>query len=231
MYDYGYGYEPTVNTGGLLAGFGFIWFLSIGLAIFSIVCMWKLYTKAGKPGWAAFVPVYNIIVLLEIAELPLWYIALFFVPFANIYAMFKIYIELAHKFGKSTWFGVAMVFFSIICLPMLAFGSAQYNGSSSVAANNVATNTNYQQTMNNTNVNTQTMNVNSIPTANEPVMNNELNNQVNVNPIPTVKEPVMNNEVNNQQPVMDSMKKTCSNCGNQLDFNAAFCTNCGHNMQ
>jgi len=57
----------------------------------------------------------------------LWYIVLFFIPFANIYAVFKIYIELAHKFWKSTGFGVATVFFSIVCLPILAFSkTAEY---------------------------------------------------------------------------------------------------------
>ena len=57
----------------------------------------------------------------------LWYIVLFFIPIANIYAVFKIYIELAHKFGKSTGFGVATVFFSIVCLPILAFSkTAEY---------------------------------------------------------------------------------------------------------
>ena len=99
--------------------------------------MWKIYKKAGKPGWAAIVPVYNIIVLLEIAELPLWYIALFLVPFANIYAMFKIYIELAHKFGKSTGFGVASVFFSVICFPILAFNKNIVYKNASVVENNV----------------------------------------------------------------------------------------------
>lgn len=230
MYDYGYGYdyEPVVNTGGILAGAGFIWFLSLAISVFVIVCMWKLYAKAGKPGWASLVPIYNIIVLLEIVELPMWYIALFLVPFANIYAMFKIYIELAHKFGKSTGFGVAMVFFSVICLPMLAFGNAQYNGSSTVAFNNNAyaqTNNNYQQPMANTNVNV-------VPNSNESVMDNGLNNQqtflnTNVNTVPTQNATVMNN----QQSVMDGIKKTCPNCGNQVDVNAAFCTNCGKNMQ
>ena len=111
--------------------------ISLLLSILLIVSMWKIYKKAGKPGWAAIVPVYNIIVLLEIAELPLWYIALFLVPFANIYAMFKIYIELAHKFGKSTGFGVASVFFSVICFPILAFNKNIVYKNTSVVENNV----------------------------------------------------------------------------------------------
>lgn len=121
-----YGYSDAPSVGGLLAGLGaymlFIW----AIGIFMIVCMWKIFKKAGKNGWEAIIPIYNIIVLLEIVNLPLWYIVLLVIPFANIYAIFKMYIELAHKFGKSTGFGVAMIFFSIICMPILAFGDNHY---------------------------------------------------------------------------------------------------------
>ena len=123
LYDYG-AVSMQPQSGAPLV---ILMIISLLLSILLIVSMWKIYKKAGKPGWAAIVPVYNIIVLLEIAELPLWYIVLFFIPFANIYALFKIYIELAHKFGKSTGFGVATVFFSIVCLPILAFSkTAEY---------------------------------------------------------------------------------------------------------
>lgn len=141
-YDYGYDYDlydygavsMQPQSGAPLV---ILMIISLLLSILLIVSMWKIYKKAGKPGWAAIVPVYNIIVLLEIAELPLWYIALFLVPFANIYAMFKIYIELAHKFGKSTGFGVASVFFSVICFPILAFNKNIVYKNTSVVENNV----------------------------------------------------------------------------------------------
>ena len=103
----------------------------IGLiaGILVIVSLWIIFKKAGKPGWASIVPIYNIIVFIQVAGLPLWYLILLIIPFANIYAIFKIYIELAHKFGKSTGFGVLTVFFSEICLPILAFDkNATYKG-------------------------------------------------------------------------------------------------------
>ena len=84
------------------------------LGLVMLVSTWKVYKKAGKPGWASIVPIYNIIVLLQICDLPLWYLALLFLPFANIYVLFKMYIELAHKFGKSTGFGIALIFFSFV---------------------------------------------------------------------------------------------------------------------
>lgn len=132
-YDYNYGYADTSSVSSLLGGvfalMGFVWLIMAAVSVLMIISQWKIYKKAGKAGWECLVPIYNIIVLLEIVELPMWYIALFFVPFANIYAMIKIFIELAHKFGKSTGFGVLTAFFSPIFLPILAFGKDNvYNG-------------------------------------------------------------------------------------------------------
>jgi len=145
-------YETIFNTGGGNVGlFGggliasiiafFMTFMIVMLivAIIMIIANWKIYEKAGKPGWASIVPVYAQIVLLEICELPTWKVILFFIPIANIYIIFIANIELAKKFGKSTGYGIAMVFFGVVLLPMLAFGKAQYQ---SYDINN---NNNYQQ--------------------------------------------------------------------------------------
>lgn len=128
--DYSYYAYPEETTSSVieLGAGGTI--VSLAIAVFLLVSMWKLFTKAGKEGWKSLIPIYNLYTIIGIAGLPGWYLLLFLVPFANIYAMFKIYIELAHKFGKSTGFGVLTVFFPIICIPILAFGSAQYNQSS-----------------------------------------------------------------------------------------------------
>lgn len=151
MYDYSY--YDTMDPGfasGIFAAFGGMMLFSSLIGIFMIVCMWKIFTKAGKEGWKSIIPIYNIIVLLEIVELPIWYIVLYIIPFINIYALFKTYIELAHKFGKSTEFGVLMIFFGIVCFPILAFDSSTYQGG------NYSENTNYS----NTNMNTNSFNNN-----------------------------------------------------------------------
>lgn len=125
MYDYytttNYSSSYTMPTSSIVIG-------SV-VGILAIVSLWIIFKKAGKPGWASIVPIYDIIVFIQIAGLPIWYLVLLIIPFANIYAIFKIYIELAHKFGKSTGFGVLSVFFSGICLPILAFDkNATYKG-------------------------------------------------------------------------------------------------------
>lgn len=96
------------------------------LSAIEIIALWKIFTKAGKPGWASIVPIYNAYVMIKIAGLEWWYLLLLCIPIVNIYAVFKISIEFAHKFGKSTAFGVLMVFFSMICCLILAFGDAKY---------------------------------------------------------------------------------------------------------
>lgn len=141
MYDYSSSYNSYETTssifGGMMATFGVVMLITSVLGIITLVSQWKVYKKAGKHGWECLIPIYNNIILIEIAGLPLWYIALLFIPFANIYATFKIHIDLSHKFGKSTGFGVAMVFFNFICFPILAFGKEiVYNRETNSTTNN-----------------------------------------------------------------------------------------------
>jgi hypothetical protein len=95
----------------------------IGLLVAS---NWKIYVKAGKPGWAAIVPIYNLIVLLEIIRKPMIWILYMFIPIVNIIFLFKAYIELAKVFGKDSAWGIGMALLPYIFLPMLAFGDAVY---------------------------------------------------------------------------------------------------------
>ncbi len=101
-------------------------FVGLAIALMMIASMWKVFTKAGQPGWAVLVPVYNIMILLKITGKPTWWLALFFVPVANFVVMIMIVIALAKSFGKSTGFGLGMLFFGFVFYPILGFGDAQY---------------------------------------------------------------------------------------------------------
>lgn len=115
-------------VGGIMAAMGVFWLLYLGLAIMMLVGMWKLYTKAGKPGWASIIPIYNVIVWLEMIGRPGWWVIGLFIPFVNFILLIVMYLELAKAFGKSALFGVGMIFFPYIFLLILAFGSARYQG-------------------------------------------------------------------------------------------------------
>jgi Family of unknown function (DUF5684) len=114
------------QDGGSGGGAGAIIGLIIGALV--IAGMWKLFTKAGKPGWAAIIPIYNVIVLLQIAGKPLWWIILLLIPFVNFIAIILIWIAIAKSFGKGVGFALGLTFLSPIFVPILGFGNAEYSG-------------------------------------------------------------------------------------------------------
>jgi hypothetical protein len=93
-----------------------------------VIAHWKIYEKAGKPGWAAIVPIYNIIVLLEIVGKPVWWILLLLVPCVNIVFLVWMTNLLSKSFGQSEGFTVGLLLLGIVFYPMLGFGNYQYIG-------------------------------------------------------------------------------------------------------
>lgn len=180
-----YGVSTTSGLTGALAAMGlFFWILSMALSILMIVSLWKIFKKAGKPGWASIVPIYNIYIMCEIAEKEWWYVLLSCVPFANIYAMIVLYNGMAKRFGKSGGFVAGMILLPVIFFPMLAFGkdAAIVNNQPNTSnENNMADNTLGANAAAVPNMNGQIMTSNEMVTPNNPVMS----------------EPVMSNPVGN----------------------------------
>jgi hypothetical protein len=90
--------------------------------------MWKVFVKAGKPGWAAIIPIYNLIVLVEIIGKPMTWVIFLLIPCVGIVFGILACMELAKKFGKDPIYGVGLVLLGFVFWPMLGFGSAQYQG-------------------------------------------------------------------------------------------------------
>ena len=106
----------------------FVILIVMAVSILMIIAMWRIFTKAGKPGWASLVPIYNMVVMMQIVGRPEWQVVLMFLPFAHIYISIVLPLDLAKSFGKTTGFGVLMIFFPAIMNPILAFGSSRYVG-------------------------------------------------------------------------------------------------------
>lgn len=96
------------------------------VAVFGIVVMWKIFAKAGEPGWASLIPIYNTCVWLKIAGKPMWWIILLIIPIVNLVIAILAVVGLANKFGKGGGFAVGLILLPIIFYPILAFGSAEY---------------------------------------------------------------------------------------------------------
>ena len=118
--------DPAASAAAAGFGLGFT-LVSLAIALLIVASMWKIFVKAGKPGWAALIPIYNFIVLLEIAGKPAWWIILLFVPLVNFVILIVLSIALAKKFGKGVGYGLGLAFLGVIFYPMLGFSDSRYD--------------------------------------------------------------------------------------------------------
>lgn len=120
-YDYyTYSSPPTFNPLPTI--------ISLVLCVFVLVCMWIVFRKAGKPGWAAIVPFYNLYVLFDITWGSGMRFLLLLIPIYNIILSIQTQVRLARAFGKSGGFAAGLVFLPYIFIPLLAFGKETYQG-------------------------------------------------------------------------------------------------------
>ncbi len=95
-------------------------------SILTLISEWKVFKKMGRAGWEGIIPIYNVYVLFKVLYGSGWRILLFLIPIYDIYLLFKLNIDLAHGFGKSTGFGIGLVFLAPIFNLILGFGSAVF---------------------------------------------------------------------------------------------------------
>jgi hypothetical protein len=118
-------YDNNAAAGIMAMMASFVWVI-LALVVFIVICRWRIYTKAGKPGWAAIIPIYSFLVLLEIVGKPWWWLLLMLIPLVNLILAIIVINELSKRFGNGIGFTLGLIFLPIIFYPILAFGSAQY---------------------------------------------------------------------------------------------------------
>jgi len=106
----------------------------IPIVLIAIVAIWRVFTKAGQPGWAVLIPFYNLYVYSQVVKRPGWWMLLYFasiIPVVGSLAVLFVSIidslRLAKLFGKSSGFGVGIILLGVVFLPILAFGDADYD--------------------------------------------------------------------------------------------------------
>jgi hypothetical protein len=104
------------------------WIIWLAVMVFYIAALWKVFTKAGQPGWAAIVPIYNCVVLLQIGGKPIWWILLLLIPLVNIVVGIMMWHAISTNFGKGVGFTLGLIFLGFIFIPILAWSDAEYLG-------------------------------------------------------------------------------------------------------
>ena len=112
------------DAGGVIGLIGLV--LMLAFVVFMIASVWKVYTKAGQPGWTAIIPIYNTFVMLRIIGKPWWWFIGLLIPLVNFVVAILICVELAKVFGKGIGFAIGVILLPFIFFPILAFGSATY---------------------------------------------------------------------------------------------------------
>jgi hypothetical protein len=100
--------------------------LGLAVIVTMVVAVWKLFEKAGQPGWAAIVPFFNVYTALKIVGRPGWWLALMIVPVANIVVLIIVAVDLAKAFSRGGGFAVLLVLLPFVGFPLLAFSADAY---------------------------------------------------------------------------------------------------------
>jgi hypothetical protein len=106
-----------------------VFLIPLVLTVIAIAGVWKTFTKANEPGWAAIIPIYNLYVMLKIGDNEWWWLlVIIFVPIVNIYGTYKMVRGVADAFGQGIGFTLGLWFLGFIFFPILGFGDYSYRG-------------------------------------------------------------------------------------------------------
>lgn len=119
-------YRYEYSTYGTLPGW--FWGVVIALFIFGVIVNWRIFTKAGRPGWESLIPIYSTYIMIKIAGKPGWWLLMLLIPLVNIYFAVWLINMISKSFGKDEGFTVGLLILGFIFWPILAFSSAKYLG-------------------------------------------------------------------------------------------------------
>lgn len=103
--------------------------------LYTIICfywlpfvgMYKLFEKAGEPGWAALVPFYNAFVVVKIVGAPKWWLVAMFIPVVHFFIIAGMLIEFNKSFGQYKFIdNAAAIIVAYIYYPYLASKNPEY---------------------------------------------------------------------------------------------------------
>lgn len=102
--------------------------IAIAITLVVLAGIWKTFQKAGQPGWAAIIPIYNLYIMLKIGGNAWWWLLVMFVPIVQLYAFYKMFAGVSKAFGQGIGFALGLWFLNLIFWPLLGFGDYEHRG-------------------------------------------------------------------------------------------------------
>ena len=193
----------TTSLNNILSLVGAYSTILLIISILTIVELWLIFKKCGKKGYEAIIPIYNMWTFLSIADLPGW---LCLIPVANIIGMLVAYFKIPKKFGKSSAFGIGMLFLPIIFMGILAFSKTKEE-----SANNNEPNNNVEPN----NV-AESITVTNEPSINDSQVNNIQENISINNEVPQIDNTLESNNTINTPDLMAEPNTINNNVVNEI---------------
>lgn len=108
--------------------YAFFFLFELAIIVLVIIGMWKAFEKAGQPGWASIIPIYNFYVIFKIGGKPGWWLV--FMLLGPLFLIWYIWgLNMVSKsFGKDEGFTVGLALLGIVFWPILGFGDSRYIG-------------------------------------------------------------------------------------------------------
>ena len=123
--------------GGSIVGFN-IAIVGVVFIVLPVVLLviptWRIYVKAGEPGWSAIVPLFSQYTLCTVVGRPVWWLIWLLIPYVNFVFWLIFAMDLARVFSRSKGFGIGIWLLPFVFLPILGYGSAEYTAPTGVSA-------------------------------------------------------------------------------------------------
>ena len=118
--------ETSTSSGSSVYFSGTSLIIWLVFAVLMVAGLWMTFRKAGKPGWGAIIPFYNLYLMIKVAGRPGWWLILMFIPFVNFVILIIVCIDIAKNFGHGAGYGILLWLFPFIMFLVLGFGSDTY---------------------------------------------------------------------------------------------------------
>ena len=115
-------------TYGSSSNNAWVWIVAIVGYLVAALPLMGVFLKADEPGIAAFIPIWNALVLLKIVGRPWWWLILYIIPIVGFIVAIVVFYDLAKSFGHGVGFTIGLVLLSWIFLLILWLDSSRYLG-------------------------------------------------------------------------------------------------------